>query len=575
MKINHEATKETKKDQKTTFVLFVASWLIFGGQPMKTFTRVLSFALTMTLVVSSSKLMAQTGASEQLDYAMIAKIREEGLNRSQVMDHISWLSDVYGPRLTGSPAIKQASDWTQKKFKEWGLANIHEEQFPFGKGWSLVRFHAHMTEPQVSPLIGYPKSWTPGTPGTVNADVVYAPIRAEPDFEKYRGKLRGKVVLNQPAREVKMLEGRVVLRMNEDDIKEVQTTPVPQPRRARGEASEFGRDRNLQSRINAFLLEEGVAAVFDRGSDNFMSPGGSEMSWLTQRADGGTIFVQSGGPRDQNAGKVPPQVTLAVEHYNRMIRILERGVPVKVELNIQTQFHDEAGKNGFNVIAEIPGGDLANEVVMIGAHFDSHHAGTGATDNAAGSAAMMEVMRILKAVGAKPRRTIRIALWGGEENGLLGSRAYVREHFADPATMQLKPAHEKLSAYFNIDNGTGRIRGVWLQGNLAMKQIFQQWIEPLGDLGVNLIGPRSVTSTDHLAFDAAGLPAFQFIQERLEYNSRTHHSNMDTVDHVQRDDMVQMATVAAVFAYNAAMRNEKLPRKALPAPQRQRIEAQP
>lgn len=542
---------------------------------MKAFTRVLSFALTMTLVISSSNLMAQTGASEQLDYAMIAKIREEGLNRSQVMDHVSWLSDVYGPRLTGSPAIKQASDWTQKKFKEWGLANIHEEQFPFGKGWSLVRFHAHMTEPQVSPLIGYPKSWTPGTNGVVNADVVYAPIRAEADFEKYRGKLRGKVVLTQPAREVKMLEGRVVLRMNEDDIKEVQTTPVPAARRARGEASEFGRDRNLQSRINAFLLEEGVAAVFDRGSDNFMSPGGSDLSWLTQRTDGGTIFVGSGGPRDQNAGKVPPQVTLAVEHYNRMIRILEKNIPVKVELNIRAQFHDEADKNGFNVIAEIPGGDLANEVVVIGAHFDSHHAGTGATDNAAGSAAMMEVMRILKAVGAKPRRTIRIALWGGEENGLLGSRAYVREHFADPATMQLKPAHEKLSAYFNIDNGTGRIRGVWLQGNLAAKQIFQQWIEPLKDLGVELIGPRSVTSTDHLAFDAVGLPAFQFIQERLEYNSRTHHSNMDTVDHVQRDDMVQMATVAAVFAYNAAMRNEKLPRKALPAPQRQRTEAQP
>jgi Zn-dependent M28 family amino/carboxypeptidase len=258
-----------------------------------------------------------------------------------------------------------------------------------------------------------------------------------------------------------------------------------------------------------------------------------------------------------------------------MIRILERGVPVKVELNIRAQFHDETGKNGFNVIGEIPGSDLANEVVMIGAHFDSHHAGTGATDNAAGSAAMMEVMRILKAVGAKPRRTIRIALWGGEENGLLGSRAYVREHFADPATMQLKPAHEQLAAYFNIDNGTGRIRGIWLQGNLAVKQIFQQWIEPLGDLGVNLIGPRSVTSTDHLAFDAVGLPAFQFIQERLEYNSRTHHSNMDTVDHVQRDDMAQMATVATVFAYNAAMRSEKLPRKALPAPPRQRTEAQP
>lgn len=534
-----------------------------------TYTRVTSIALILALVIgqslSATVALAQDGAKEKLDYAMIGKIREEGLNRSQVMDHMIWLSDVYGPRLTGSPAIRQASDWAQKKFREWGLANIHEERWPFGKGWSLDRFSAHMIEPQVSPLIGYPKSWTPGTPGLITADVVYAPIRSEADFDKYRGKLRGKIALSQPAREVKMLEGRIALRMTDEDIKEVNATPIPSRAGGRGE-SEFRRGAQLRAKINEFLLAEGVAAVFDRGSDNFMSPGGSDMSWLTQRVDGGTIFVQSGGPRDQNAGKVPPQVTLAVEHYNRMVRILEKDVPVKVELNIQARFHDEVDRNGFNLIAEIPGADLADEVVMIGAHFDSHHAGTGATDNAAGSAAMMEALRILKAVGARPRRSIRIALWGGEENGLLGSRAYVREHFADTATMRLKPEHAKLSAYFNIDNGTGRIRGIWLQGNLAAKSIFAQWIEPLKDLGVELIGPRSVTSTDHLAFDAVGLPGFQFIQERLEYNSRTHHSNMDTVDHAQREDLTQMATVAAVFAYNAAMRDEKLPRKALPAP---------
>ncbi|MCG3159327.1 MAG: hypothetical protein JMDDDDMK_00313 [Acidobacteria bacterium] len=543
---------------------------------MKTFARVPALTLALILALGPPLLMtgalAQDAAKEKLDYAMIGKIREEGLTRSQVMDHISWLSDVYGPRLTGSPAIKQASDWAQKKFKEWGLANVHEEQWPFGKGWSLERFSAHMIEPQVSPMIGYPKSWTPGTEGVITADVVYAPIRSEADFDKYRGKLRGKVVLTQPAREVKMLEGRIVLRMTDDDIKEVKTTPIPSRSGARGE-SEFRRGPQLQAKINAFLLAEGVAAAFDRGSDSFMSAGGSDLTWQTQRTDGGTIFVQSGGPRDQNAGKVPPQVTLAVEHYNRMVRILEKNIPVKVELNIQARFHDEADKNGFNVIAEIPGTDLADEVVMIGAHFDSHHSGTGATDNAAGSAAMMEAMRILKAAGVRPRRTIRIALWGGEEEGLLGSRAYVREHFADPATMQLKPEHQKLAAYFNIDNGTGRIRGVWAQGNLAAKSIFEQWIEPLKDLGVDLISPRSVTSTDHLAFDAVGLPGFQFIQERLEYNSRTHHSNMDTVDHVQREDMVQMAAVAAVFAYNAAMRDEKLPRKSLPAPQRARLTA--
>ena len=535
---------------------------------MKRLPQILLFTLTLALV--TNPIAIAQSQSEQLDYATIAKIRDEGLNRSQVMDHVSWLSDVHGPRLTGSPAIKQASEWTRKKFREWGLANIHEESWPFGKGWSLVRFHAHMTEPQVSPLIGYPKSWTPGTGGTITADVAYAPIRTEADFEKHRGKLRGKIVLPQSAREVKMLEGRIVLRMNEDDIKESQTTPIPRSRRGSNDREEMMRERNFQAKLNAFLLAEGVAAVFDRGGDNAMSPGGSDLSWQTQRVDGGTIFVGPGGPRDRDAGKTPPQVVLAVEHYNRMIRILEKGVPVKVELNIQAQFHDETNQNGFNLIAEIPGTDLKDEVVMIGAHFDSHHSGTGATDNASGSAAMMEAMRILKAIGARPRRTIRIALWGGEEQGLLGSRVYVKEHFADPATMQLKAEHEKLAAYFNIDNGTGRIRGVWMQGNLAVKPIFEQWIEPLSDLGVTLLGPRSVTSTDHLAFDAVGLPGFQFIQERLEYNSRTHHSNMDTVDHVQREDMVQMATVAAVFAYNAAMRNEKLPRKALPAPQPQR-----
>ena len=535
------------------------------------FTRkTLSFLLVCALLLPFP-LSAQSTV-ESLDYAMLGKIRDEGLQRSQIMDHISWLSDVYGPRLTGSPAIKQASTWAQKKFQDWGLANIHEEEWPFGKGWSLVRFDAHMTEPQIAPLIGYPKSWTPGTQGRINADVVLANIRTDADIEKYRGKLKGKIVLTQAARAVRMLEDRLVLRMNEADIKEAMTTPIPQARGGRGGGpggGDFARQRDFQNKLQKFFLEEGVAALFERGPDSDLSAGGSDLSWQTQHTDGGTIFVQSGGPRDvANAGKVPPQVVLAVEHYNRMVRILERNVPVKVELNIQAEFHDEAASKGFNVIAEIPGTDLASEVVMLGAHFDSHHSGTGATDNATGSAAMMEAMRILKTVGAKPRRTIRIGLWGGEEEGLLGSRAYVKEHFADPTNMQLKPEHAKLAAYFNLDNGTGHIRGVWSQANLGVMKIFEQWAEPLRDLGVSIISPRSVTSTDHLSFDAVGLPGFQFVQERLEYNSRTHHSNMDVVDHVVRDEMVQVATVAAVFAYNAAMRNEKLPRKALPGPQR-------
>lgn len=511
---------------------------------------------------------------EKLDYATIAQIRDEALNRSQVMDHIWWLSDVYGPRLTGGPQILQASDWALKKFGEWGLANGHRETFPFGRGWSLVRFSAHMIEPQVQPLIGFPGSWSPGTNGTVTAGVARVQIASEADFARYRGKLAGSIVLTQPAREVRMLEGPIISRMGEREMQEALTTPVPRGRGSRGRSNDPDEPEERESRTRfrarlvEFLKSEGVAVIFERGSDSDLASIGSNLTFQQQRPDGGTVFPGSGGSRTSDPAAGLPTVTLAVEHYNRMVRLLDRGIPVKVELNLETTFHEETTANGFNTIAEIPGVDpvLKDEVVILGAHFDSVAAATGATDNATGSAAMMEAMRILKTLGVKPRRTIRLALWGAEEQGLLGSRAYVREHFANPATMALKPAHAKVAAYFNSDNGTGRIRGVWLQGNLAVRPIFEQWIAPLRDLGVVALGPRSVSSTDHVAFDNVGLPAFQFMVDRLEYNSRTHHSNMDVFDRVQRDDMVQHAAVIAVFAYNAAMRDEKLPRKALPRP---------
>jgi len=538
------------------------------------------FLSALLIVLGIATLPAQP-ATETLDYATIAQIRDEGLNRSQVMDHISWLSDVYGPRLTGSPAILQASDWAIRKFNDWGLVNAHRETWPFGKGWALVRFSAHMIEPQVQPLIGFPGSWTPGTSGTVTAEVVQVQIDSEADFDKYRGKLAGKAVLSQPERAVPMLEGLVVHRMGEKDFAEAATTPVRQPPAGRGrgrrgnadadDEAETGRGRGALSftaRVTQFYKSEGVVAVFNRGSDTIYASIGSDLSPLQQHTDGGTIFPTDNGSRTVDAPPGVPTITLAVEHYNRMVRVLAKGLPVKVELNVQTKFYDETTPNGFNTIAEIPGTDpaLKDELVILGAHFDSVAAATGATDNAAGSAAMMEAMRILKTIGAKPRRTIRIALWGGEEEGLLGSRAYVREHFGDPITMSLKPDHAKVAAYFNSDNGTGRVRGIWLQGNLAVRAIFEQWIKPLADLGVVAVGPRSVASTDHASFDAVGLPGFQFMVDRLEYNSRTHHSNMDFYDRVQRDDMIQQAIVIAVFAYNAAMREEKLPRKALPKP---------
>ena len=314
-----------------------------------------------------------------------------------------------------------------------------------------------------------------------------------------------------------------------------------------------------------FYRDEGVVALFDRGPDGDLAPGGSGLSWWQQRPDGGTIVLDEpfSGPPDV-AG--PPDITLAVEHYNRMARLLDRGIRVSVELNLAVTFTEETGENAFNIVAEIPGSDKADEIVLIGAHFDSWHAATGATDNAAGAAAMMEAVRIIKAAGLAPRRTIRLGLWGSEESGLwngaatglLGSQTYATEHLGTAA--KPRPEHAKTSVYFNLDNGTGKIRGIWMQGNPAVKPIFEAWIGPLRDLGVDILSPRRVGQTDHLSFEEAGVPAFQFVQERYEYNARTHHTNMDVYDRIQPDDMKQMATVAAVFAWQAATRDQLLPR---------------
>ncbi len=543
--------------------------------------RIAALGVAATLTVTA---LAAQGV-ERVDTDAITKIREEGLKRSQVMEHMFWLTDAYGPRLTGSPGFEQAGDWAVKTLQSWGLQNVRKERFAFGKGWSLVKFHATMTAPQVMPIIGLPKAWTPGTSGLVTADVVRPEIANAAEAEKYKGQLRGKIVLTQPARAVRMLEDRVVLRMNDKDIEEALTPPAPRgggagrggdpaAGRAGGAGAAGGRGGGRGGGgaaaapafdVNEFYKSEGVVALFDRGANSDMSAGGSDLTWQTQRTDGGTVFVGSGGGRAAGSPiTVLPQVTLAVEHYNRMVRLLEHNVPVKVELNVEAAFHDEtsadpAKQNGFNIIGEIPGSDLAKEIVLIGGHFDSWHGATGATDNAAGSAAMMEVLRIIKSAGLKPRRTIRIALWGAEEQGLIGSRLYAEKYLG--TVKEPKPEHALHSAYFNIDNGTGKIRGIWMQSNDAVRPIFGEWIKPLKDLGVEILGPRSVASTDHSSIDNAGVPGFQFIQERYEYNSRTHHSNMDFYDRVQVEDMKQMATVVAVFAWHAANRNEKLPRK--------------
>jgi carboxypeptidase Q len=539
------------------------------------YSRSAAFLLAGAVMAGAVTMVAAAAQAQSLprqaDPQVIARIVEEGTTRSQVMEHVIWLADVHGPRLTGSPGIEQAGVWARQQLEAWGLSNVREERFDFGRGWSLERFSAHLLEPQYQPIIGMPKSWTHGTAGPVTADVVYAPILSEADFERYRGQLRGRIVLTQPERQVNLLDGRVVLRMNEQEIAEARTVVDPRagatttPAAPSTPAAPRASPPPAQ-RIAQFYREEGAIALLERGSDSDIVPGGSDLSWTTQRTDGGTIFVTTGGSRAPDAPATLPSIVLAVEHYNRMVRILERGVPVRMELDVRTRFHEETRPNAFNIIAEIPGTDpaLRDEVVLIGAHFDSHHGGTGATDNATGSAAMMEAMRILQAVGAQPRRTIRIGLWGAEEQGLMGARDYVERHLVDASGP--KPEFHRFSTYFNIDNGTGRIRGIWLERNLDAGPVFEAWLQlpALRELGVEIIGPRAVGATDHAAFTRAGLPGFQFIQERLEYRSRTHHSTMDVVDRVQPDDMRQMATVAALFAYLAAQADERIPRPAAP-----------
>ncbi len=523
------------------------------------------FALVLLLASSSGSAQAPG-----VELATINRIRGEAITQSQAMETHWWLSEVFGPRATGTPSYTQGAEWVMKQFNEWGLKNIHTERFPFGQGWTIERFSVHMVTPQTAALIGQPRWYSPSTNGPVLADVVHVKAANEADLARYKGQLQGKIVVLQGPRTVRNLDGRIVLRMNDSDWAEAMRLPAPAPSApppgASG-ASGAMTPQQFAQLVQRFLVSEGAAAVLDRGADSDLSAGGSDLSWQTQRVDSGTIFPGNGGSRDPKAPQQVPSATLAVEHYNRIVRLIERGQPVRMEVNIQTKFHpetDPAG-NAFNIIAEIPGTDLASEVVIMGAHFDTYPYATGATDNTTGSAAMIEAVRVIQALGLKPRRTIRVALWAAEEQGLLGSREYVQRHFFDAKTKAAKPGHENVQAYFNLDNGTGRILGIWGQGNAGAMKQFEQWGVALKDLGWKNVSPRSVTQTDHGSFEEAGLPGFQFVQERLDYNSRTHHSNMDTFDHVQRDDVIQQGAVAAVFAWYAANTPEKLPRKAMPA----------
>lgn len=498
-------------------------------------------------------------AQEPIDWHIVARIKVEGFQNSQVMETLSYLTDVYGPRLTGSPNLKAASQWAREKLREWGLANAHLEPWgTFGRGWSVERVSIEMIEPPYVPLIAYPKAWTPGTNGPVSGTPILVDIKSEEDFPKYKGKLRNAIVLWQPPRQVQPRFEPDARRYSEDELKKLAEAPDPGARPPWSDRlQEFRARRALQDKMARFFREEGVAVLLE-----------------PSRGEHGTIFVSGGGSYQPGAEVGVPTLVVAMEHHARIVRLLEKRIPVKLEVHIRTRFHDD-DPMGYNVIAEIPGVDpqLKEEVVMLGGHLDSWHAGTGTTDNAAGCAVAMEAVRILKAIGVQPRRTIRLALWSGEEQGLLGSRGYVKEHFGDPKTMELKPEHAQLSAYYNLDNGTGRIRGVYLQGNDAVRPIFEAYLKPFHDLGATTLTIRNTGGTDHLAFDAVGLPGFQFIQDPIAYDTRTHHTNMDVYDHAVKGDLMQAAVIMASFVSHTAMRDEKLPRKPLPKPRGEAADA--
>lgn len=568
----------------------------------------------------------------------IARIRDEGLNRSQVMETMSYLTDVIGPRLTGSPNMKRANEWTRDKLTEWGLANAHLDAWgPFGFGWSLQSFSAQVIEPHNIPLKAYPNAWSPGFDRPVEAAVVFLDATNTTQLEKYQGKLKGAIVLASPVRAVPARWEPLTRRLDATNLLALANAEAPTPTRpsetpfpVRGGVGFGGRRDDTNSPSG----DRSITNASPTGSTNAPPRRRRGSSWArfipflnneevaavlipSTIGDAGTIFVTGATvpltdgetnnapgdfPRPNNARRpsayatnaptIPPQITVAVEDYNRLVRMTQAGEKLKASLDLQVRFHTN-DVMAYNTIAEIPGSDLKDEIVMVGGHLDSWHSGTGATDNAAGVAVAMEAARIIKALNLQPRRTIRVALWSGEEQGLLGSRAYVNKHLGrfetnrtETVTALRSPrdegsddrparpnrprpsrklvkedAYDKFSVYFNLDNGAGKIRGIYLQGNEALRPYFRTWLEPFRDLGAETLTPSNTGSTDHIPFDSVGLPGLQFIQDPLDYGTRTHHSNEDVFDRIQPDDLKQASVIMAACAYNAAMLDEKLPRK--------------
>lgn len=560
--------------------------------------------LSFSLLAPTASTFAQTGAavapatvnsSNSAVYRapddVIAKIRDEGMNRSQVMQTLSYLTDVIGARLTGSPALKRANEWTRDTMKGYGMQNARLEAWgPFGRGWTLKQFTAQVSEPYAIPLIAHPKAWSPSTPGAINAEVVYLDAKDEAGLQKYKGALRGKIVLISDARKLEPDMKGLGERYTDEELQKMSEAPDPATQPARDPRATPERIKQYMERIAAnakrmnFLVQEGAAVLVDNSFNGADGTVFVSQASVAQEVPANPMEAFAGRRlqpwQKESEAKMLPQITMATEYYNRLVRMLQQNEKLKMTVNLQSEYNDN-DPMAYNTVAEIAGTDpaLKDQVVMLGGHLDSWHAGTGATDNAAGVAVAMEAARILQASGLKPRRTIRVALWTGEEQGLYGSRAYVAEHFGTRGDamrsmiaqmtggnekapeLVKKPDYEKLSAYYNLDNGTGKIRGVYLQGNAAVKPIFAQWLAPFKDLGANTLTIANTGGTDHLSFDQIGLPGFQFIQDEIEYETLTHHSNQDVYDRIQSDDVKQAATIMAAFVYQTAMMDEKMPRK--------------
>lgn len=535
--------------------------------------------------------------SERVNLEAMERIKTEAGRQPQAMEIATALTNTYGPRLTNSPNIRAAGEYLRKKLTEWKLSDVRLEPWNFGNGWTNDKFSLKFSsDPALVPL-AHPKAWTPGTPGPLSADVVEAVIRSEADFARLRGTLRGKVVMILPAPTAPVSTSTPpVNRWTDEALKNLALPPaaapgspapaaVPAapaapsaapaapdaetgffawvenalsaaPAQATGPVQPAARPANApaltRDRVTAFYFEEGVAAMIEPGP-----------------VRGGALFAitATGEPnpwkKDSKTSKVPPQIVLAADQYAKVFESVQKSGPVRLDLDIQNTYLT-ADPNAFNVVADIKGTDKADEFVVLGAHMDSWNVGKGATDNAAGTAVMMEAMRILRASGLPMRRTVRLGLWTGEEQGLLGSRAFVDKYFINRPIAQTRPGHEKLSVYFNLDNGTGAIRGIYMQGNPEVAPIFEAWMAPFRSIGMTTLTPRNDGSTDHLSFDNAGLPGFQFIQDSIQYDTLTHHSTMDTLERILPEDLLKNAVIVASFAYSAANRDTPLPRKPLP-----------